>query len=68
MFLVWSGLYYIKLRRKFRLGGNRVGGIFLSLGGSLVYVLGGREGRKLVSLDFSGSGYRFDMLSELGSR
>lgn len=66
--LVWSGLYYIKSRRKSRSGGNRAGGISSSLGGSLVYALGGREGRKLASPDFSGSGYRPDMLSELGSR
>lgn len=39
-----------------------------SLVRSLVYALGGKKGRRLANPDFSGSGYRPAMLSELGSR
>lgn len=66
--LVWSGLYYIKSRRRSRPGDNKAEGISSGLVRSLVYTLCGKEGRKLANLNFNGIVYRPDMLRVLGSR
>ena len=58
----------MKSRRRCRSYGSRAGGVSSSLVRTLAYTLGGREGRRLTNPDFSGSKYRPDMLSELGSR
>lgn len=58
----------MKSRRRCRSYGSRAGGVSSSLVRTLAYTLGGREGRRSTNPDFSGSEYRPDMLSELGSR
>lgn len=68
MLLVCRGPPYIKSRKMSRSGSKGAEGTDLSLIERLVYTLGAREGRRLANLDFGGSGYRPDMLSELGSR
>lgn len=66
--LVWSGLYPMKSTRRSRSAGNGAEGISSGLVRSLVYTLWGKKGRRPASPNFSCSGYRPDMLSELGSR
>lgn len=53
-----------QVNRRSRSGGNGAEGS----SSGLVYTLCGKEGRRLANPNFSGSGYRPDALSELGSR